>query len=131
MTLIELAYKLRPYIEKAATNLADEDALEAVQLFPVWCATISYDMGNRVQYNGVLYRCVQPHTSLENWTPDATPALWTKVSLEQYPEWVQPTGAHDAYNIGDTVSYNGTHYICISNANVYAPGVYGWDVIQV
>ena len=36
MTLIELARKLRPYIEKAAISLSDEDALEAVDLFPIW-----------------------------------------------------------------------------------------------
>ena len=42
-------------------------------------------------------------------------------------EWVQPTGAHDAYNAGDIVLYNGKRYVCTINANVYAPGVYGWD----
>ena len=42
-------------------------------------------------------------------------------------EWVQPTGAHDAYNTGDIVLYNGTRYSCTVDNNVYAPGVYGWD----
>ena len=37
------------------------------------------------------------------------------------------TGAHDAYNLGDKVSYNGKHYICTSDANAYAPDVYGWE----
>lgn len=46
---------------------------------------------------------------------------------EEYPEWVQPTGAHDAYNTGDVVIYNGTLYVCTIDANVYAPGVYGWN----
>lgn len=110
-------------------SITDEQALDAVALYPKWKADKAYILDERVQYNDILYRCVQPHTSLENWTPDATPALWTKVSLEQYPEWVQPTGAHDAYNVGDTVSYNGAHYICKSNTNVYAPGVYGWEII--
>ena len=31
--LIDLALKLRPYIEKAAAKLDDTDALEAIQLF--------------------------------------------------------------------------------------------------
>lgn len=37
------------------------------------------------------------------------------------------TGAHDAYNRGDKVNYNGKHYIRTADANVYAPGVYGWE----
>lgn len=41
--------------------------------------------------------------------------------------WVQPIGAHDAYNTGDIVLYDGKKYICTINANVYTPGVYGWD----
>lgn len=45
--------------------------------------------------------------------------------IEEFPEWVQPTGAHNIYNIGDKVSYNGQHYVCTVDANVYAPGVYG------
>ena len=36
MTLIELAQKLRPLIEKAALSLSDEDALEGINLFPNW-----------------------------------------------------------------------------------------------
>ena len=40
---------------------------------------------------------------------------------------VQPTGAHDAYNKGDKVSYNGKHYVCTADANIYAPDVYGWE----
>ena len=42
-------------------------------------------------------------------------------------EWVQPTGAHDAYHIGDRVTYNGEIWVCTSNNNVYAPGVFGWE----
>ena len=37
------------------------------------------------------------------------------------------TGAHDAYNRGYKVSYNGKHYICTSDANAYAPDVYGLE----
>ena len=63
MTLIELAQKLRPYIEKAAVSLADEDALEAVNLFPNWNNTAEYAKDDRVRYEGILYKCLQPHTA--------------------------------------------------------------------
>ena len=122
------AKQLRQLIEQLAVTLEDETALTGVELFPMWAIGRAYAVDDRVQYGGILYKCVQAHTSQADWTPDATPALWKTVSLDEYPEWVQPTGAHDAYNIGDKVTYNGQHYVCTSNANVYAPDVYGWQL---
>ena len=123
------AKQLRQLIEQLAVTLDDETALTGVELFPAWAIDKAYAVGDRAQYNGTLYKCIQAHTSQSDWMPSATPALWKTVSLDEYPEWVQPTGAHDAYNIGDKVTYNGQHYVCTSNANVYAPDVYGWDLI--
>ena len=123
------AIAYRNKIETAASTMTDETALTAVELFPVWETGKAYAVSDRAQYNGSLYKCIQAHTSQSDWMPDATPALWKTVSVDEYPEWVQPTGAHDAYNIGDKVTYNGQHYVCTSNANVYAPDVYGWDLI--
>ena len=105
----------------------DNTALRMVEFYPEWAADTAYTAGYKVQHGGTLYKCVQAHTSQADWTPDATQALWVVVSIEEFPEWVQPTGAHDAYNIGDKVTYNGQHYVCTSNANVYAPDVYGWE----
>ena len=123
------AKQLRQLIEQLAVTLGDETALTGVELFPIWAIGRAYAVDDRVQYGGILYKCVQAHTSQADWTPDATPALWVAVSIEEYPEWVQPTGAHDAYNIGDKVTYKGNHYVCDINGNVYAPDVYGWTLI--
>ena len=122
------AKQLRQLIEQLAITLDDETALTGVELFPVWAIGRAYAVNDRAQYNGTLYKCIQAHTSQSDWMPSATPALWKAVSLDEYPEWVQPTGAHDAYNIGDKVTYNGQHYVCTSNGNVYAPDVYGWQL---
>ena len=122
------AKQLRQLIEQLAVTLDDETALTGVELFPAWVVGKAYVVGDRAQYNDTLYKCIQAHTSQADWMPSATPALWKTVSLDEYPEWVQPTGAHDAYNIGDKVTYNGQHYVCTSNANVYAPDVYGWQL---
>ena len=129
MTYTERARALRPYIEKAVISLTDEDALQAVELFPQWVVEHAYVVGERLQYNGVLYRVVQAHTSQADWTPDITPALFVVVSLDEWPEFVQPTGVHDAYNKGDKVTFNGKHYISLIDANVYSPAVYpaGWQ----
>ena len=122
------AIAYRNKIETAASTMTDETALTAVELFPAWAVGKAYAVNDRAQYNGTLYKCIQAHTSQSDWMPSATPALWKTVSIDEYPEWVQPTGAHDAYNIGDKVTYNGQHYVCTSNANVYAPDVYGWQL---
>lgn len=121
------AIAYRDQIEAAASTMTDETALTAVALFPAWAVGKAYAASDRVQYNGKLYKCVQAHTGQADWTPDAAQALWVAVSVDEWPEWVQPSGAHDAYNRGDKVSYRGKHYICTADANAYAPGVYGWE----
>lgn len=126
----EKARHLRPLIEKAAISLSDEDALTAVELFPMWVTDKWYEADERIRYEDTLYRCVIAHTSQESWTPDITPALWTPVSIEEYPDWVQPTGVQDAYRIGDKVTYNGQHWVCTLDYNVYAPDVTGWELVE-
>lgn len=108
-------------------SATDESALESVDIYPAWKADTEYTIGYRVAFGGNLYKCVQAHTSQADWTPDATPALWTRVSIEEWPEWVQPTGAQDAYNTGDKVSHNEKHWISTTDGNVWEPGVYGWQ----
>ena len=125
----EHAYKLREMIVKASISLSDEDALEAIELYPAWKTGTAYAVDERIRYNNTLYRCVQAHTSQADWTPDITPALWTVVSLDEFPEWVQPTGAQDAYHVGDKVSHNGKHWISTADNNVWEPGVYGWELM--
>ena len=129
MTYTERARALRPYIEKAAVSLTDADALESVELFPAWAAGVAYAVDERIQYGGTLYRVVQAHTSQADWVPDKTPALFVVVSLDEWPEFVQPTGAHDAYKKGDKVTFEGKHYISLIDANVYSPAAYpaGWQ----
>ena len=129
MTYTERARALRPYIEKASISLTDEDALQAVELFPQWVTGHAYVVDERLQYNGVLYRVVQSHTSQADWAPDITPSLFVVVSLDEWPDFVQPTGAHDAYNKGDKVTFEGKHYISLIDGNVYSPAAYpaGWQ----
>lgn len=117
---------LRKLIEQLAITLDDETALTGVELFPMWAIDIAYAVDDRVQHEGTLYKCVQAHTSQENWTPDATPALWVIVTVEEWPEWVQPTGAQDAYAKDAKVTHNGERWISDVDSNVWEPGVYGW-----
>ena len=123
------AKQLRQLIEQLAVTLDDETALTGVELFPAWAVGKAYAVSDRVQYSGTLYKCVQAHTSQADWTPDATPALWVAVSVDEWPEWVQPAGAHDAYNRGDKVSHNGSTWVSTIDNNVWEPGVYGWETV--
>ena len=124
---------LRTMIVKASVSLDDSDALEAVELFPVWAADTAYPVGIRVRYEDKLYRCEQAHTSQVGWEPDKTPALWTEVAEPgEIPVWRQPTGAQDAYRIGDKVHYptkDDAVYISVIDYNTYSPETYGWEVV--
>lgn len=83
MTLVELAKQMRPIIEQAVSiALDDSAALRSVPLFPKWASGLAVKKTERYQYNGVLYRVAQDHTTQPEWTPDKTPALWVAVSAD-------------------------------------------------
>lgn len=131
MTLIELARKLRPYIEKAAVSLSDEDALEAVQLFPAWNSAATYAVGDRVRYKDMLYSCLTAHTAQADWAPAAAPSLWAKVLIpdpDVIPEWEQPDSTNP-YSAGDKVTHNGKTWVSNIDGNVWEPGAYGWTEV--
>lgn len=136
MTLIELARKLRPYIEKAALSLDDKDALESVQLFPHWSGeSITYSVDDRVSYENILYKCLQSHTSQSSWTPVAAPSLWAKVLIPDptvIPDWEQPDSTNP-YMIGDRVRFEGKVYESVINNNIWSPSAYpqGWKEINI
>ena len=103
-------------------------AAEHADLFAEWAYPIAYTVGQIRRYNGTLYKCVQAHTSQADWTPTAASSLWSKTNdpAEEWPEWSQPVGAHDAYSKGAKVSHNSKHWVSTADANVWEPGVYGW-----
>lgn len=130
MSYTEDAKRLRPIIEEASKSLSDEEAVNAPELFPAWSgARVAYVKDDRVKYEDFLFKCLQSHTSQPDWTPTAAVSLWVRVDdpSEEWPEWRQPTGAHDAYEKGYKVSHNDKHWISNVDANVWEPGVYGWD----
>lgn len=51
-----------------------------------------------------------------------------EVPADEWPEYKQPTGPHDAYHVGDKITYNGKHYTCIYDCCVWTPAAYplGW-----
>lgn len=122
---------VKKFLSTETEDLTDEDALDVAALYPTWASKIDREVkaGERLWYDGKLYKVIQTHTASNLWTPDHTPAIYTEVSIEEWPEWKRPTGAHDAYNKGDKVTYNGAHYVSLIDANVYSPDEYpaGWE----
>lgn len=122
------ARRLRELIEKTSAFLTDTEALDGVELFPHWANETAYGIGDRVSYDGTLYKCLTAHTSQDTWKPDVSPSLWVRVddpSIE-WPEWKQPLGSTDAYAKGAKVSHNNKHWISDVDANVWEPGIAMW-----
>ena len=125
------AEEIRKAINKFAENQTDETLIDNKAAFALWSGNgLEVKAGEIYLFNDELYRVVQDHTTQNDWTPDITPALYTKISVEEFPQWVQPTGAHDAYKKGDKVTYDNKHWISTADNNVWQPGGYGWDEIK-
>ena len=130
MNRIQAAQQVRRALQILASTLSDEKVMEVPAVFDPWVTDKNYAAGDLFTYgeNGVgdpqLYKVVQAHTSQADWMPDATPALYTAIGLDEegYPVWSPPAGAHDAYNIGDIVDYSGILYESLINGNVTVPG---------
>jgi len=131
--------QIRRALQMFGATLSDEQAMEVATIFDTWVVGKAYKTGDFLTYgeNSVgdpqLYKVVLDHTSQADWTPDITPSLYDAIGLDDggYPVWSQPTGAHDAYNTGDIVNYNGVLYRSLVDGNIYAPDVYpaGWEVV--
>lgn len=128
--LVEQAQVIRAGMQALARTAPDAVLLaQPMAMYDEWDANgVAYTLNDIRQYNGLLYRCVQAHTSQATWTPEAAASLWTRIAdpTQEWPEWIQPTGAHNAYAQGAKVSHNGKHWISDVDANVWEPGVYGW-----
>ena len=136
MNRLQDAEQLRRALQIFANGLGEEQAMEVAAVYDSWQEGKTYAADEYLTWgvNGVgdpqLYKVVQEHTAQADWTPGMTPALYTPIGLDEagYPVWSQPTGAHDAYNRGDVVNYNGALYESTVDGNVYAPDAYpeGW-----
>ena len=120
------------YAEAKAEQTASESEMDVLQEDD-WFNRLGEEVvaGDEVTHLGVTYQFIQPHTLSACWVPGQVPALYKVKPApgEEWPEFVQPTGAHDAYNKGDKVTYKGEHYISLIDANVWAPDTYpaGWE----
>ena len=140
MGRLQAAEQLRKALQMFAQTLTAEEALEIATVYPPYTVGKAYAVGEFFTYgkNAVgdpqLYKVVQAHTSQSDWQPDKTTSLYEPIGLNEagYPVWSKPSGAHDAYGVGDIVDYNGTLYKSLIDGNVYSPDEYpaGWEVYK-
>lgn len=122
------------FVKMAQEQQLDEVTInEYPDLFVAWDENWRGKAGDIVRDDGQLYRSIHDvNDAGQNRKPSETPSMWTRIGnpLEEFPEWVQPIGAHDAYVQGDKVSHNGSNWVSSVNGNVWEPGVYGWEAVQ-
>lgn len=126
---LEAAKVIRAAMDAAAAALTDEQALKAAALYPAWSAQDTYDAGERVRFDGTLYKCLQPHAAQPDWTPTAAPSLWAKVLVSDTGAplpWEQPESTNP-YMKGDKVTHGGKTWVSAIDNNIWEPGVYGWE----
>lgn len=110
-------------------SVTDEVAAVIPAMYPEWSGdSVSYRTGDRILFNGILYKVLQNHTSQSTWTPEAALSLFSKILIPdstKIPEWEQPNSTNP-YKKGDRVTYDGKTWESTADNNVWAPGVYGW-----
>lgn len=138
--VFKYAEQLRRAVQLFVRSLSDEEAMEVATVYPKYEVGKSYKVDDLFTYgeNNVgdpqLYRVVQEHISQENWLPNESASLYSPIGLNEkgYPIWSRPTGAHDAYNEGDIVDYNGVLFESLIDGNTYSPEEYpqGWKIVE-
>lgn len=119
------------FVKLAEKGELDEAVItDHPKLFIEWDENWTGKAGTIVVCEGGLYRSIHDiTTTAQNTKPSETPSMWTRIGnpQDEYPTWYQPTGAHDAYSLGDKVSHNDKHWVSTVNNNVWEPGIYGWE----
>ena len=108
------AKQLRQLIEQLAVTLDDETALTGVELFPIWTIDRVYAVGDKVQRNGKLWRCIPAHTSQTGWEPENAASLWTEI-CESHAGTLEdpiPYSGNMALESGKYYSQNSKIYRC-------------------
>ena len=125
MDVIERARQLRPYIVKAAQNLDDADAVQAVQLYDEWMPDTAYEAGYKIRRSGKVFRVRQAHTAQAGWEPENAPALFEEINETHAGTKDDPIpySGGMALEAGLHYSQDGAVYLCTRDTGnpVYNP----------
>lgn len=117
-----------PILEANADDWGADFAQE-VSLTTPYAVGVALKVGDRIEHEGLRYVIIQAHTTQLDWIPSALPALYLLIpdvpDGQDYANWSQPAGAHDAYALGDRVTHNGSNWESAVASNVWEPGGVG------
>lgn len=127
MALTDKQRKMADYIIGTRATAPAKIADQHPEYYNPWVYGEAVEIGDRRrdETNGLLYE-VYSAAGDNLYPPYQVPAVWKRVYEEEWPEWVQPTGAHDAYAAGAKVTHGGKRWTSDVDSNVWEPGVYGW-----
>lgn len=118
----ELVNLLRQTLPTAPPEVAQNN----VDWYKSWAYGEHLQLGERRSWEGILYEVYAPAGD-NLYSPDQVPAVFKRVFLEEWPQWSQPEGAHDAYTKGAKVTHNSKKWTSDVEGNTWEPGVYGWS----
>lgn len=116
-------------------NATDEEAYTMRYLYDEWDYNKElYKKDERFMYEDKFYKVLQEHEPQSDWLPTTASGLYVEIPDPnvEYPEWKQPTGAQNAYMIGDKVTFEGKKYISKIDNNTWSPTEYpdGWTLVE-
>lgn len=119
-------------------NVDDATALRMVAYYPDWTAGTAYAAGDRLVYNGDLYKVLQAHTAQETWLPGAgTESLYARIDEQHDGTKYDPIpySGNMALEAGKYYSQSGKTYLCnrdtgnpVYNALAELVGIYVTEV---
>ena len=122
-------------------DVENNEIIDLAPLLPEWQPgstenPITYTQGHPYTYQGSPWNCAQTHTNHgeQGWEPGVAPSLWAPYHATDAAHalpWVQPTGAHDMYHVGEYMVWtDGSTYVCEQDT-AYAPNVYApaWTLV--
>jgi len=130
------------YDRKTGEKLTSPKKLEAGNIMEVWdydsdkiSTNQVFNAGEYILKAGIIYKVLLTHYKYQVTDGNFSTLYIPVTNLDDVlsgsiPEWIQPHGAHDAYQKGSKVTYNGKTYVSTADNNVWVPGVYGWDLIK-
>lgn len=128
-----------------AKDLTEEQKETIASQYDEYVVGKYYEPTNKFTYKGKVYEVIQPHQSQADYIPGdpSTYSLYKEYlnlsiidsegnEVEVIADFKQPTGAHDAYQKGNKVRFEGKIYECKEDNTVHSPGEYpnGWNLIE-
>lgn len=128
--VLKAVFESQPDVLKA---IPDETLSTMGYYMQPWEVGKDYAVGDLREYQFKPYRCLQAHTSIQEWNPASAVSLWARVLAggDTIPVWEQPESTNP-YMKGDKVHFptaSDPVYVSTIDYNVYAPNVYGWELM--